>query len=271
MSDEENEHSAEDSEQSDEQPVRSEETSEQSPEQSDTQQVEEAQKSAEQSGEQPTDESEQSTEQPDQSAESDQAADGSSKSEDDSDQAATSESGTDTVALADAGGGGEGGGSGTVSGGGPAVVDPFPVVNSIGFSAPDASLATCINAASQDPNVKDLCTGVIDLTGLGANAATLPYVGHNDSERLYVGSHCKNLPVASGVRASPARHFAGERHDFRPGSVDIDSRMANEGIRHHTESVAAATRCEVPGVAEGHTSEFLQDFGIGSRWHRQLP
>src|SRR5437667_2809043 len=195
MSDEENEHSTEDSEQSDEQQVRSEETSEQSPEQSDTQQVEEAQQSAEQSGEQPTDESEHSTEQPDQSAESDQAADGSSKSEDDSDQSATSESGTDTVALADADGGGEGGGSGTGSGGGPAVVDPFPVVNSIGFSAPDASLATCINAASQDPKVKDLCTGVIDLTGLGATAATLPYVGHNDSERLYVGSVAKIYPL----------------------------------------------------------------------------
>ena len=202
MSDEEpSEQSSADSEQSDEKPVDSEqpsaesEATEQSPEQSDTQQVEEAQQSAEQSGEQPTDESEQSTEQPDQSAESDQAADGSSKSEDDSDQSATSESGTDTVALADADGGGDGGGSGTVSGAGSAVVDPFPAVNSIGFSAPDASLATCINAASQDPKVKDLCTGVIDLTGLGANAAALPYVGHNDSERLYVGSVAKIYPL----------------------------------------------------------------------------
>ena len=187
MSDEENEHSAEDSEQSDEQPAGSEESqqseaTEQSPEQPDTQQSEEAQQSDEQSGETSADESGQPAEQSDQQPP-------------DSDQSATSESGTDTVALADAGGGGEDGGSGTVSGGGQAVVDPFPGVNSIGFSPPDASLATCINTASQDPKVKDLCTGVIDLTGLGANAATLPYVGHNDSERLYVGSVAKIYPL----------------------------------------------------------------------------
>jgi hypothetical protein len=92
MSDEENEHSAENSEQSDDQPVGSEESqqseaTEQSPEQSDTQQAEEAQQSAEESGEQPSAEGEQSTEQPDQSAESDQAADDSTESEGDSDQA----------------------------------------------------------------------------------------------------------------------------------------------------------------------------------------
>ena len=145
---------------------------------------------AEQSEEQPADSDQPAEPSEEQPADSDQPAEQSDEQPADSDQSATSESGTDTVALADAGGG-----SGTVSGSGPAVVDPFPVANSIGFSAPDASLATCINAASQDPNVKDLCTGVIDLTGLGANAATLPYVGHNDSERLYVGSIAKIYPL----------------------------------------------------------------------------
>lgn len=215
MSEEENEHSAEDSEQSDDQPAGSEESqqseaTEQSPEQSDTQQAEEAQQSDEQSGETSADESDQAADvstksegESDQATapedktvdESDQPAEQSDQQSADSDQSARSESGTDTVALADANGGGKGGGSGTVSGGGPAVVDPFPGVNSIGFSAPDASLATCINAASQVPNVKDLCTGVIDLTGLGATTATLPYVGHNDSERLYVGSIAKIYPL----------------------------------------------------------------------------
>jgi hypothetical protein len=179
--------------------------SDQSTQQSDEQPPEETDQPAEQAEEQPA-ESDQSEVQPtdsdqpakqpeEQSTDADQQADQSEEQPADSDQAATSESGTDTVALADAGGGGEGGGSGTVSGGGPTVVDPFPVVNSIGFSPPDASLATCINAASQDPNVKDLCTGVIDLTGLGASAATLPYVGHNESERLYVGSIAKIYPL----------------------------------------------------------------------------
>jgi hypothetical protein len=215
MSDQENEHSAEDSEQSDEQPVGSEESqqseaAEQSAERPDTQQDQEAQQSDEQSGETSADESDQAADgstksegDSDQATapeattvdESDQPAEQSDQQPADSDQSATSESGTDTVALADADGGGDGGGSGTVSGAGSAVVDPFPAVNSIGFSAPDASLATCINAASQDPKVKDLCTGVIDLTGLGANAAALPYVGHNDSERLYVGSVAKIYPL----------------------------------------------------------------------------
>ena len=150
---------------------------------------------AEQSEEQPADSDQPAEPSEEQPADSDQPAEQSDQQPADSDQSATSESGTDSVALADAGGGGEGDGSGTVSGGGPAVVDPFPVANSIGFSAPDASLAACINAASQDPKVKDLCTGVIDLTGLGASAATLPYVGHNDSERLYVGSIAKIYPL----------------------------------------------------------------------------
>ncbi len=192
-----------------EQSIEESGASDQPAEQSEEQPAEQTDQPAEQVDEQPADTgqavdqpeeqpadgdqpAEQSEEQP---SDSDQPAEPSEEQPADSDQSATSESGTDTVALADAGGGGEGGGSGTVSGGGPAVVDPFPVVNSIGFSAPDASLATCINAASQDPNVKDLCTGVIDLTGLGANAATLPYVGHNDSERLYVGSIAKIYPL----------------------------------------------------------------------------
>jgi hypothetical protein len=180
MSDEENEHSAEESD-----------ASEQPAEQSEEQPVEQTDQPAEQVDEQQAD-----TGQPEeQPADGDQPAEQSEEQPADSDQSATSESGTDTVALADADSGGGDGGSGTTSGGGPAVVDPFPVVNSIGFSAPDASLATCINAASQDPKVKDLCTGIIDLTGLGANAATLPYVGHNDSERLYVGSVAKIYPL----------------------------------------------------------------------------
>jgi hypothetical protein len=177
--------------QSDDAPADSDQPAEQSEEQP----AEQTDQPAEQVDEQPADTG-QAVDQPEeQPAEGDQPAEQSEERPADSDQSATSESGTDTVALADAGGGGEGGGSGTVSGGGPAVVDPFPVVNSIGFSAPDASLATCINAASQDPNVKDLCTGVIDLTGLGANAATLPYVSHTDSERLYVGSIAKIYPL----------------------------------------------------------------------------
>ena len=178
-------------EQSEEQPA---EQPDQPAEQVDEQPADTGQ-AVDQPEEQPADShqpAEQSGEQP---AAGDQPAERSEEQPADTDQPATSENGTDTVALADAGGGGGDGGSGTVSGGGPAVVDPFPIANSIGFSAPDASLATCINAASQDPKVKDLCTGVIDLTGLGANAAALPYVGHNDSERLYVGSIAKIYPL----------------------------------------------------------------------------
>src|SRR5438093_2579195 len=169
--------------------------SDQPAEQSEAQPAEQTDQPAEQVDGQRADTG-QAVDQPEeQPADGDQPAEQSDEQPADSDQSATSESGTDTVALADAGGGDGDGGSGTVSGGGPAVVDPFPVANSIGFSAPNASLATCINAASQDPNVKDLCTGVIDLTGLGASAATLPYVGHNDSERLYVGSIAKIYPL----------------------------------------------------------------------------
>ena len=74
MSDEENEHSAEDSEQSDEQPVDSEQSqesvgSEESAEQSDSQPADETQQSDEQSGATCADESEQPTEQSDQPAE----------------------------------------------------------------------------------------------------------------------------------------------------------------------------------------------------------
>ena len=177
--------------QSDDAPADSDQPAEQSEEQP----AEQTDQPAEQVDEQPADTG-QAVDQPEeQPAESDQPAEQSEEQPADSDQSATSEGGTDTVALADTDGGGEGGGSGTVSGAGPSVVDPFPVVNSIGFSAADPSLATCVNTASQDPKVKDLCTGVIDLTGLGANAATLPYVGHNDSERLYVGSVAKIYPL----------------------------------------------------------------------------
>ena len=106
--------------------------------------------------------------------------------------------GATKVAFADGGGGGGGGSGGGVGGGGPgtvAVVDPFPVANAIPFSALDPALVTCIDTASNVANVKDLCTGVIDLTGLGANPGTLPYQGHNDSERLYVGSIAKIYPL----------------------------------------------------------------------------
>jgi hypothetical protein len=176
---------------SEQQPADGDEAPTQSDEQV-TEQSDQSEQSEKQPAEQTDQPAEPSEEQP---ADSDQPAEQADQQTADSDQSATSESGTDPVALADADGGGEGGGSGTVTGAGPAVVDPFPAVNSIGFSAPDPSLATCIDTASQDPKVEDLCTGVIDLTGLGANAATLPYVGHNDSERLYVGSVAKIYPL----------------------------------------------------------------------------
>ena len=105
MSDEENEHSTEDSEQSDEQPVDSKQPSEQSetteqwPEQPDAQQAEQAEQSADQSGEQPTDESEQPTEQPDQATE--QADAESDEGDGDSEQPSAPAAGEDKMAQSE--------------------------------------------------------------------------------------------------------------------------------------------------------------------------
>ena len=128
MSDEENEHSAEDSEQSEEQPARNEESqqseaTEQSLEQSDTQQAEEAQ----QSGETSADESEQSAEQAEEPAVTDdQATEPSQEQPADSDlptnqaneQAAESDQTADQSGdPTGEGGGGSGSGGGSASGG----------------------------------------------------------------------------------------------------------------------------------------------------------
>ena len=50
----------------------------------------------------------------------------------------------------------------------------------------------CIEAASQPADVSGLCGAVIDLTG---DPDLPPYVGHNDTDMLYVGSLAKIYPL----------------------------------------------------------------------------
>ncbi|MGA7950969.1 MAG: hypothetical protein WCA45_12535 [Thiobacillaceae bacterium] len=98
--------------------------------------------------------------------------------------------GTTYATLTKAAGGGGGGGTSAAD-----VVAPFPDLIAIGLGPSDPALAKCIDAASQVASVTGLCTGVIDLTGISGTPSALPYVGHNDTERLYVGSIAKIYPL----------------------------------------------------------------------------
>jgi hypothetical protein len=71
------------------------------------------------------------------------------------------------------------------------VVGPFPTPDPTALIAANAALAGCVNAVSDDPRVRDLCSGLIDLT---AAPGDLPYIGHNDTDMLYVGSIAKIYP-----------------------------------------------------------------------------
>lgn len=56
----------------------------------------------------------------------------------------------------------------------------------------NSGFTTCAGAASGDPEVKDLCSAVVDVTG---NPALPPYFGSNDTDMLYVGSLAKIYPM----------------------------------------------------------------------------
>ena len=72
------------------------------------------------------------------------------------------------------------------------IVDPFPAAINVPFNTTDRAFNACANMAATDPNVKDLCSGVGDLTG---NPAAPPYFGHNDKDMVYVGSLAKIYSV----------------------------------------------------------------------------
>lgn len=67
-------------------------------------------------------------------------------------------------------------------------IDPFPSAITVSFDLTNASLNSSAGAASTGPSVTNLCAAVVDLTGGPAAPA---YVGHNDTDMLFVGSLAK--------------------------------------------------------------------------------
>src|ERR1700674_1591120 len=71
-------------------------------------------------------------------------------------------------------------------------IDPFPPAIALSFDLTNSDLNSCAGTASTKPEVTKLCGAVVDLTA----APSLPaYVGHNDTEMLYVGSLAKLYAV----------------------------------------------------------------------------
>ena len=87
----------------------------------------------------------------------------------------------------DGGGGGGGGGGGASS----SVVDPFPPTIMMSRDVGQIDFSNCIAAASQPTNVSGMCGAVVDLT----DGDPVPYVGHNDTDMLYIGSLAKIYPL----------------------------------------------------------------------------
>lgn len=78
------------------------------------------------------------------------------------------------------------------------VVDLFPSANILSLDMANATFTTCIEDASQAADVKQLCGAVVDLTDDGS--ALPPYVGHNDTDMLYVGSLAKIYPLLAAFQ-----------------------------------------------------------------------
>ncbi len=84
----------------------------------------------------------------------------------------------------------------------PSVVNPFPrpIIMSldmaVSLSSDEARVefGNCIKAASKPEDVNGLCGAVVDLTG---DPDVPPYVGHNDTDMVYVGSLAKVYPLLS--------------------------------------------------------------------------
>jgi uncharacterized membrane protein YgcG len=110
-------------------------------------------------------------------------------------------------ATLDGGGGGGGGGSGGGVGGGSAasLVAPFPPPIVLPRDMANTGVINCIEAASHDADVRDLCGGLVDVTG---DPALPPYSGHNDTDVLFVGSLAKiyAMYVAFELRRRVTKH-----------------------------------------------------------------
>jgi hypothetical protein len=78
---------------------------------------------------------------------------------------------------------------------GQSVVAPFPgriVMPREMITLKDDTFGACIKAASEPPDVREMCGAVIDLTD---DPALPPYRGHNDTDMVYVGSLAKIYPL----------------------------------------------------------------------------
>jgi hypothetical protein len=114
---------------------------------------------------------------------------------------------SDTSAAA--GGGSSGGGSAGGSSSPTSLVAPFPPPITLSRDMADTGVINCVEAAFQPAELRDLCGGIVDLTG---DPALPPYAGHNDTDMLYVGSLAKiyAMYVAFELRRRVTRHAKDE-------------------------------------------------------------
>jgi hypothetical protein len=73
----------------------------------------------------------------------------------------------------------------------------------------DTGVINCVEAAFQPAELRDLCGGMVDLTG---DPALPPYAGHNDTDMLFVGSLAKTyaMYVAFELRRRVTQHAKDE-------------------------------------------------------------
>jgi hypothetical protein len=259
MSDEENEHSAEDSEQSDDKPVDSEQPTAQSDEQA----PEQTDDSTEQSEEQPA-ETEQAEEQ---SADSDQlteqAQEGATNSDEtaeqpeasaDADQAATSASADDTVAFAnkDASLGGPGTRAGDrtnieIRG------SPFGGPYTADFVSAEDSFKNCIHVPD------DLTLALVDLTDPSAPV----YAGIRDQDTVFIASMAK---IAALYAAFELRKQLQDAISNVPTSVPVADLIAE--IRRTWQPLIDATKPNDSAAFSGFPSlsEIFDITPSGSSW-----
>src|SRR5205823_2262160 len=97
----------------------------------------------------------------------------------------TTADGSTLVSLASDGGGG----GGSTAGVSPtSLVSPFPPPIVLSRDMFNTAVVNCVEAAFQPADVRDLCGGLVDLTG---DLTLPPYAGHNDTDMLFVASLAK--------------------------------------------------------------------------------
>jgi hypothetical protein len=109
--------------------------------------------------------------------------------------------------------------TGGTSGGAPPVLEPFPLVPyPLSFATPPVGgiLDQARNAIAADPDFKDMCFALVDLTG---NPAQPMYVGLNDDEMLYPGS-LQKISGLYGAFELRARVRAQVQAEIAAGTVN---------------------------------------------------